>query len=283
MILAQISDLHITSTGEAAYGVADTASRLRETVRDLNGLDPRPAAVIVTGDISDDGGAESYPTAAQILGGLEMPFFLVPGNHDQKRRMTEAFPDHDYLKCRLPHSDHEGFVCYSVNCFPLRLVGLDTVTPGEHGGGLCASRLGWLDSVLSARPNAPTLVFQHHPPFASGLAHMDGEIFRMRKQEAAILRQHPQVARLACGHIHRYFTRAFGGTVATVSPGVGMQLPLDLREESPSCFEMSPPAYLLHVFRKGWDGEPVLLTHVRVVDEGKDADIHPFFDVVSPE
>ncbi|MFP4422624.1 MAG: phosphodiesterase [Desulfococcaceae bacterium] len=283
MILAQISDLHITSTGEPAYGVADTVGRLADTVTDLNRLDPRPEAVIVTGDVSDEGGERSYAQAAEILEGLEIPFFLIPGNHDRKKHLVSAFPGHDYLSAGIPSEEGDTFLFYAVERFPLRLVGLDSVTPGEHGGGLCSQRLEWLDQTLGARPEAPTLVFLHHPPFASGIAHMDGEVFRNFDLLDASVRKHPQVLRLTCGHIHRFFARMFGGTVATVSPGIGMRLPLDLRPESPSCFEMSPPAYLLHVFRSGWDGTPELLTHVRVVGEGNPKNIFPFFDVVSPE
>jgi 3',5'-cyclic AMP phosphodiesterase CpdA len=263
--------------------VADTAARLAETVADLNRLDPRPEAVIVTGDVSDEGGKRSYGRAAEILAGLEIPFFLTPGNHDQKKYLVSAFSGHDYLSPAIPSKNGAGFLCYAVDRFPLRLVGLDSVTPGEHGGGLCSRRLEWLDQNLAARPEAPTLVFLHHPPFASGIAHMDREVFGNFERLEAVLRNHPQVVRLTCGHIHRYFARFFGGAVATVSPGIGMQLPLDLRSKSPSCFDMSPPAYLLHVFRSGWDGKADLLTHVRVVGEGKPAEVHPFFDVTSPE
>ncbi len=283
MILAQISDLHITSTGEPAYGVADTADRLAETVTDLNRLDPRPEAVIVTGDVSDDGGPRSYARAARIMARLEIPFFLIPGNHDQKTHLSGGFAGHDYLSSGPRSAGGIDFLCYAVDDFSLRLVGVDSVAPGEHGGGLCSRRLEWLDQALAARPEAPTLVFLHHPPFASGIAHMDGEVFRSFQGLDDVLRKRSQVLRLTCGHIHRFFSRMFGGTVATVSPGIGMQLPLDLRADSPSRFEMSPPAYLLHVFRSGWDGRPELLTHVRVVGAGKAADVHPFFDVVSPE
>jgi len=37
--------------------------------------------------------------------------------------------------------------------------------PGE----LDAVRLGWLDEQLAAALDAPTLVFMHHPPFATGI------------------------------------------------------------------------------------------------------------------
>jgi ABC-type nitrate/sulfonate/bicarbonate transport system ATPase subunit len=165
----------------------------------------------------------------------------------------------------------------------LRLVGLDTVIAGEHGDGLNPGRLSWLNAVLSRKPAAPTAIFMHHPPFASGIGHMDKEVFAGREELAAIIAKHPQVERLMCGHIHRAITRRFAGTIATVCPGTGMQLVLDLREQSPSVFILEPPALMLHLFTELW-GEKTLLTHVGIIPDPPDryGGVHSFFDVVSP-
>ena len=87
-----------------------------------------------------------------------------------------------------------------------------------------------------------------------------------------------------CGHIHRAISRRFAGTVATVTPGIGMQLDLDLRPEAPSVFVMEPAGFLVHVWTDLW-GDPTLLTHVGTIPErpGQYGGPHPFFDVVSPK
>ena len=282
-VIAQISDFHLTPPGSLAYGVADTAAALRRAVDHLNARVPRPKGVLVTGDLVDEGAAASYGVLQGILAGLRMPFFLVPGNHDHKGRLRAAFPAHDYLD-GIAEPDGRRAMCYCIEDFPLRLVGVDTVIPGEHGGGLNPGRLAWLDRVLTERPDVPTLVFMHHPPFASGIGHMDGEVFIRKDELAAVLRRHPQVERITCGHIHRAITRRFAGTVATVSPGIGMQLDLDLRPEAPSVFVMEPEGFLLHTLTDLW-GDRTLLTHVGTIPErpGQYSGPHPFFDVVSPD
>jgi len=40
-----------------------------------------------------------------LLAPLAMPVVLIPGNHDDRHRMREAFPQHRYLPC-------EGFLHY---------------------------------------------------------------------------------------------------------------------------------------------------------------------------
>ncbi|MCK7468009.1 MAG: metallophosphoesterase [Desulfosudis oleivorans] len=183
-MIAQISDFHLKPPGVLAYGVADTAAALRRAVDHLNGLVPRPHAVLVTGDLVDEGASESYRVLREILIGLRMPFFMVPGNHDHKDHLRRAFPEHPYL-AGVAEPDGRRALCCCIEEFPLRLIGLDTVIPGEHGGGLNPGRLAWLDRVLSERPAAPALIFMHHPPFASGIGHMDGERFIRRDELAA--------------------------------------------------------------------------------------------------
>jgi 3',5'-cyclic AMP phosphodiesterase CpdA len=283
MLIAQISDFHIKPKGRLAYNVADTVSPLKRAVQHINQLRPLPDVVLITGDVADEGAFESYTILREILESLEPAFFMVPGNHDHKASLCEVFPEHTYLNGFL-EPDGKRAICYTIEHFPLRLVGLDTVIPGEHGGGLNPGRLSWLDHVLSKKPTAPTAIFMHHPPFASGIGHMDKETFARREDLAAIIAKHPQVERLMCGHIHRAITRRFAGTTATVCPGIGMQLVLDLREEAPSTFVLEPPALMLHLFSELW-GEKALLTHVGIIPDFPDqyGGAHSFFDVVSPE
>lgn len=284
MFIAQISDIHLVPGGERAYAAADTAGALRKVVSHINGLVPLPDVVIVTGDIADGGRLESYHLARELLAPLAMPVFMVPGNHDHKGRMAEVFRDHPYLQ-GPPDGPGEGFICYAVEHYPVRLVALDTVTPGDHGGGLCPRRLAWLDATLNARPDSPTLIFMHHPPFSSAVGHMDLEPFKHRDALCELIRRHPQVERLTCGHIHRPITVRFGGSVATVCPGVGMQIPMDLRPEAPSGFVLGPPGLLVHGLHRNWGDAPMLLTHHDLVEDvpGQFGSFYPFFDVESPK
>jgi 3',5'-cyclic AMP phosphodiesterase CpdA len=282
MLIAQISDFHLKPKGVLAYNVADTASSLRRAVHHINHLRPLPDVVLITGDMADEGTMESYQVLREILESLKPPFFMAPGNHDHKERLREVFPEHAYLNGFL-EPDGKRAVCYTFEHFPLRLVGLDTVIPGEHGGGLTPGRLAWLDRVLSQKPATPTVVFMHHPPFASGIGHMDKEVFVGRVELSAVIARHSQVERLMCGHIHRAINRRFSGTTATVCPGIGMQLVLDLRAEASSAFILEPPALMLHFFTELW-GEKTLLTHVDIIKDHPNqyGGAHPFFDVVSP-
>jgi 3',5'-cyclic AMP phosphodiesterase CpdA len=283
MLFAQISDFHLKPRGVNAYGIVDTAFRLERVVEHINRLIPLPDLVLITGDLADEGAAESYELLHDIMSPLKSPFFMVPGNHDHKPSLLNAFQDRAFLTGSIKeHGD--AYICYTVEDFPLRFIGLDTVTPGEHGGGLGPVRLAWLEKVLGDRSDAPTVVFMHHPPFASAIGCIDREIFEGRHEFSCIIEKNPHVERVLCGHIHRPVFRRFAGTCATTCPGVGMQLVLDLREDVPPVFILEPPAIMLHYWTDRWD-EKALLTHINVVEDhpGQYGEPHPFFNVISPK
>ena len=60
-------------------------------------LNPRPDLVVATGDLVDAGSAAEYGHLRRLLAPLDLPLFLLPGNHDSRDELARAFPDHAYL------------------------------------------------------------------------------------------------------------------------------------------------------------------------------------------
>ena len=81
---------------------------------------------------------------------------------------------------------------------PLRIVTLDSSRYPEPGGSLDPEQLEWLDRTLARRPDQPTVVAVHHPPFATGIAHMDTMALDAASAAglAAVIAGHPQVERV---------------------------------------------------------------------------------------
>jgi len=265
MILAQLTDLHVREAGKLAYRQVDTGAALERAVAALNALDPLPDLVALTGDLVDFGAPVEYARLRALLAPLRFPYLLLPGNHDARSALREAFPDHDYL----PQGE---FLQYDLDAGPLRLVALDTVVPGKGGGALCARRLEWLERTLAAEPGRPTVVMMHHPPFATGIAHMDRIGLEGREALKAVISRHPQVERIICGHLHRAIHRRFAHTVASTCPAPCHQVALDLTPDGPSAFVLEPPGYQLHAWVEG-EG---LVTHTAVI--GKFPGPQPFHD-----
>ena len=137
MLIAQISDMHLKGEGELLYGRIDTTGFLERAVAHVNALDPRPDIVLATGDLVDNGKPEQYANLKRVLAPLEMPVYLIPGNHDARDAMRAAFPEHGYLPA-------DGFLQYTVEGLPVRLIALDTLVPGKGHGELCdVGSTGW--------------------------------------------------------------------------------------------------------------------------------------------
>src|SRR5437870_12758466 len=137
MLIAQITDTHLKLPGKLAYGKVDTARMLRDCVSELVKLDPQPDLILHTGDLADFGLPEEYAHLKAIMALLKAPILAIPGNHDTREAMREAFAMEGYFP-------GDGFLQFAVERGPLRFVGLDTLVPGQGGGELCAERLAWL-------------------------------------------------------------------------------------------------------------------------------------------
>jgi len=256
MMIAQITDMHIKPQGVLAYGRLDTAPYLRRAVAHLLALKPRPDVVLATGDLVDGGLPEEYRRLHDLLAPLSMPVYLIPGNHDNRDALAAAFTDHAYL----PRGGR--FMHYVVEGHPVRLIALDTLDPGRVGGLLCAQRLGWLAARLEEAPARPTLIFMHHPPFATGIAQMDAHGLANAGEFAGVVRRHSQIERIVAGHVHRPIQSRVGGALASTAPSTAHQVALDL-EEQPLAFTMEPPACQLHV----WTAETGLVSHTSYIGD----------------
>ncbi|OJA71925.1 phosphodiesterase [Burkholderia ubonensis] len=267
MLLAQISDLHIKRPGQLAYQRVDTAAALARCIARLNELEPRPDAVLVTGDLVDFGRDDEYRHLRDLLAPLEIPYYLMVGNHDDRAALRRAFADR-------PEWQDGEFVQYALDVGAVRVLALDSQVPGASAGDLCDARLAWLAAQLDAARDRPVIVALHHPPFASGIGHMDA--LRLAPAAAAkldaLLRGHPNVERVLCGHVHRTMFARFGGTIASAVPAPAHQVAFDLRDHAPSAFRLEPPAFAVHRHTP----DAGVITHHVYVDEGDGP--YPFYE-----
>lgn len=250
MLIAQISDLHVNEGGAFIGELVDANASLASAIEFLNGFAPAIDAVVATGDLTDDGRPEQYAVLRRLLDGCDAPLYLVPGNHDERKQLLDAFPHHAYL----PRDG--GPLHYAIDDHPVRLVMVDTTRPDFHDAALEPDELAWLDDTLSARPDAPTLVCMHHPPFDTGVWWMDcvGLPEEHRRGFESVIRRHPQVQRVASGHVHRPVQTAWGSTIVSVAPSTAHQVALDLVPEGTMRLTAEPP--MLTLF--DWTDERVL-------------------------
>lgn len=260
LLIAQITDMHVGEAGALAFGLVDTAARLSACVARINSLEHVPDLVVATGDLVDTGGASEYRHLREILAPLRMPVYLIPGNHDDRRNLREGFASHTYL------SQDPDYLHYVIEDYPVRIVAADTVVPGHAGGIMDPPRLAWLSARLAEDRDRPTILLMHHPPFQTGILHMDGMRCEGSDELADVIAANPQVERILCGHVHRTIQRRFAGTGAMIAPSTAFQVALDLDPGAPARWTDEPAGFALH----HWSPGGGLTSHVcTVADPGR--------------
>ena len=264
--IAQISDLHIKPPGVLAYGRVDTAKAFGRCVTALNAFRPKPDFVVISGDLADTPSVEEYDYLKRLLRRLELPFVGIPGNHDSRPLMRSAFAQ-GHAFPSSPLNQH-------VEVGGLDLVLLDSSVHGKPHGELDAPTLHWLEATLAASTGRPALLFLHHPPFKTGIWHMDHQNLLNSDELATIVRRHPRVQLIAAGHVHRATLTMFAGVPATICPAPNHAVDLDLEHLREPSFGIEQPAFHLHRWVAG-EGFGSVVTHQ--VPIGEFDGPHPFF------
>ena len=259
MLIAQITDIHL---GFEPNNPAEfNRKRLDQTLRTLMAMKPRPDVLLATGDLADTGDDEvSYRRLKSALSNCSIPAWFCMGNHDSREPFLKQFSD-------VPSVD--GFIQYAIEEFPLRILVLDTLEVGRHGGGFCETRARWLRERLAEQPERPTLLVLHHPPIETGLSWMTedpdaGWVERLRAE----VEGQTQVVGMITGHLHRPVVTSWAGTTLAVCPSTAPQVALDLDHIDPDkpdgrpMIVADPPAYAIHV----WNGEQ-LVSHFDTAEE----------------
>jgi len=241
MVIAQITDMHVQEQGAGKIVGVDNNDGLATAIREINDLSPTADVVIITGDLANRGLPMEYEMFAYLLEPLECPYYLLPGNHDERDAFQQAFGQLPYI----PRGDE--FCQYVVEDYPLRIIALDTTVAGYHHGALCSLRLAWLEERLQEAPEKTTMIFMHHPPIRVGIDWVDGiGLLSGAAELAHTVRRHPQVRGIHCGHIHRSIQASLGGVPVGVAPSTSYAVTLDLSPEGVVMLISEPQGMHLH-------------------------------------
>jgi Icc protein len=237
-LLAQISDLHI---GANENGV-DPVPHLEAVVEAIRSLPNEVDAVLVSGDLTHDGGRAEFQLARDLLERLDAPLHVLPGNHDDRALLRETFD--------LPGMGAEP-VNYSVDVGELRLVVFDSNVPGQDPGRYDPEQLHWLDAELRAQPERPTLLAMHHPPLATAVREWDGINLEPGQCPllAEIVARHPQLRAIVGGHLHRIAASALAGCPVISVPSTYQQARPDFESEGVEFVPM--PGFAIHALLDG--------------------------------
>ena len=199
-----ISDMHVSTTPAAN---SDTnAQYFQCAVKEFANFNPKPAFVVVTGDVSDIGNMQPlgmYPAITQHLfppslpnpavgsyfidSAKTIPMYFTPGNHEYWTGFDSInIPISNdtlfyYPKYIIPDTDYVIQTAFAV--IVCMRSGHDSpygYPPNPAtilGTGLSNAQCGWLRNVLRGNSNKRKIITMHHPPVNAAGTNSDGTPF----------------------------------------------------------------------------------------------------------
>lgn len=139
--IAQISDTHVGSP----HFVPNLMNRV---VAELDELDPD--AVVCTGDLTNEGFAQEFKSAAAYFGQIRQPFHVLMGNHDARNvgylHFEELFGPRRWV----------------ADVGPVRLVAADSSEPDLDEGRIGRENYDWIRAQFDCDAELKVFALHHH-------------------------------------------------------------------------------------------------------------------------
>ena len=201
--------VHMTDTqigfSDKTEGYVHSDSLMQAAVATVNALAPEFA--VVTGDLIDKSG-DSLQNAIfeSRMSQLEVPYYVLPGNHDYSKQWTKEIRD-GYVALR----GYDRFSFIKNGC---AFIGIDSNCIKEHAAEAEADQLEWLKAELKkARKARYTFIFLHCPVFKTDIGEPeDYENFPPeRREEYVTLFKDAGVDAVLAGHTHKDYDTEYEG------------------------------------------------------------------------
>lgn len=175
---AILSDIHVTP------GNANEA-QLKLAVQEINDSDVD--AVIVSGDLTNEGSDEQLFNVKSILDGITKPLYVIPGNHENNWSQSACKTFNDLWGNDRFVFSIDKLVVIGMNCGPFMKMG---------DGHIKQEDLTWLDKTLKkmVKPGMKVLSINHYP--------LNEDLDNYRDY-VKVLKNYPVITHVN-GHWHRW-------------------------------------------------------------------------------
>lgn len=214
----------MTATGFDEDGV-DAEAALRRMLTDVQWVEDLDA-IVVSGDIADDGSAAGCSAVLAQVGALAgargVPHVYSTGNHDDRGSFAAVLgsghrsPDGDDIGVAMDGSTERAAVSEANG---LRIITLDSLVPGKIHGSLSAGQLSWLREVLETPAPDGSIVVLHHPPLYLGSHPFRDHALRDAEGLGDVVAG-TDVAAILCGHLHTQVNGMLAGIPVIATPGI---------------------------------------------------------------
>lgn len=209
MRLVHLSDIHLENNGKIIWGV-NTKWNLNKCIRIIENLGDINA-IIISGDISNDGSLWSYEFADKVFSEIGIPTYCCPGNHDN---LNMFFGKHtlNFLKA-------EELLVIENWTFIL----LNSAVDGMSRG-IC--NLKKLENML-ALSNGNVAVVLHHPPIEQE-GWLNRKLLENRNEFNEMIKKNENIKLVLYGHTHYHSIQKIEDIIYSSATSVGFSFSPEL-------------------------------------------------------
>jgi len=248
--LLQITDTHLFADREKNLLGIKTVASYDAVVKHAEKYSGKCAAILSTGDLSQDHSAQSYLHFSERIKSLNMPCYWLPGNHDMQSVMLPSLLSEGLAQTKQIVSEH------------WQIILLDSQLEGVPHGHLSDEQLQFLKEKLQEYPNKYTLITVHHHILPVGAAWLDQHILKNNKQFIDLISQFPNVKAVLSGHVHQAFDVIKKGVRYLTSPSTCVQFK---PKNNDFAVDNKEPGYRHLILKKSGEID----THVERIDAGE--------------
>ena len=195
------SDFHLLPRRGDLRDEGDPYRKVEKIIEVAREMDLNPSFSIITGDLAQDGAAAGYKLVKEYISEIEAlggPVFPAVGNVDGRENFRRMLLGEKGVDGGKP--------CYYSRIIGgLKVVILDSQTPGSHKGSLDEEQLAWLEEEIRDC-DKPSIIALHHPIFRlpypmspeSASKIFDSEQARRFRE----IISEADVLAVLCGHLH---------------------------------------------------------------------------------
>tara|TARA_B100001559_G_scaffold41473_1_gene30752 strand:- start:372 stop:1130 length:759 start_codon:yes stop_codon:yes gene_type:complete len=189
--LVHITDMHLSKSKETLYKELNPFDSYIEVLSNIKQSNWKPDALIVTGDISNDGSIESYKNAFNEFTSLKIPILCIPGNHDCKKNLITCLPQN--TSCTLQIISNWVFI------------GLDTSLKENPSGFLNSNELSKLKTRIKEHYKKNIIICLHHQPVLISSKWIDEIGLENKEEFFEMIEEYKNIKGMFFGHIHQEF------------------------------------------------------------------------------
>ena len=212
--LLHLTDTHLfADTGKSLKGIRPHDS-FETVLTEARRRFPKPAGVILGGDMAQDESADTYRRIAGMLEGWHTPFMLTPGNHANISELNSAL-----IPALMQNSDYTD----DLQLGNWQVIALNSSLSGSVAGLVNAEELDRLEQLLTRGQTDHVLVALHHHPVPVGSLWLDEIGLLNQRQFWSVIEEHSRVRAVICGHIHQELDVVYNGVRVLGSPSTCFQ------------------------------------------------------------